>query len=502
MDTSRRKRHLVASVLRTLVFIGLLIGAVPVAAHPADEILEQDTVSFRPDGITIDLTISAGTIKLLQVWSDADTNHDKLLDAAELDAYGWLLATGYTAKIDGTLVLVTYQPGSLKMKTTYQDYELQGADPTGAMVDAIFTIPFTAGDKQHEITMLANHYNAPGNGPPPEFYPDGSDGLAVTVQGGDDVDLRVIAAPTGATLARATITPPRNPTTAPIGGLQRLVRDPEGGPLFIALGVIIALALGALHALTPGHGKTLMAAYLVGSRGTIARAAALGGVITLTHTGSVIALGVATVVLAGTVVPERVILWTELASGIAIVVLGVALLRARLRAAQLSSVVVRRRATRPALALATASGRDMSMRSAALPRWHEHEDGTVHAHGWFGDHTHMHAPPRDLSWKALVLMGVSGGIIPCPDALAILLVAMAAGHIVLGIVIVLGFSAGLAAVLIALGILLTTTHLLDRATRRWQWTERAAPWFPAVSAAIIILLGVVALARATPALLG
>ena len=355
--------------------------------------------------------------------------------------------------------------------------------------------------------MLVNHYNAYSNDRPPELYPDASGGIAVTVQGGTDVDLRVTTAPADAAAPAATTTAPGNPTTARVGGLQRLVRNPTGGPLFVLVGLVIAVALltavglGAAHALTPGHGKTLMAAYLIGSRGTIGRAVALGGIITLIHTGIVIALGVATVVLAGTVVPEHVILWTELVSGVAIIVLGLALLRTRLQAAQASSVVVRRRAARPALVLAGAAAGDMTPPETA-PRWHEHEDGTTHVHGWFGAQTHTHAPPQDLSWRSLTLMGVSGGIIPCPDALAILLVAMAAGHVLLGIVIVLGFSVGLAAVLIALGILLTMTRLLDRATSRWCWTERAAPWLPAVSAAIIVLLGLVALARAAPALLG
>jgi ABC-type nickel/cobalt efflux system permease component RcnA len=500
---SRVQLHLVGGVLGALAVVGLLCGAMSVAAHPADEILEQDMVHLRPDGITVDLTISAGTIKLLLVWTDVDRNRDKRVDAAEMDAYGQFLATGYTVTIDGKSVPISYQPGSVRMKTAYQDFELQGADPTGAMVNATFTIPFTAGDARHEITMLVNHYNGLSNDRPPELYPDASGGITATVQGNNDVDLRVTTAPAGVAAPSTIVAPRRTPTTARISGLQRFVRDPAGGPLFIALGILIAVALGALHALTPGHGKTLMAAYLVGTRGTIARAVTLGSVITLTHTGSVIALGVATVVLAGTVVPERVILWTELASGIAIVLLGVALLRARLRVAHTASTVVRRRAARPALALAAASGGDMTPSSdAPALHWHEHEDGTVHAHGWFGDHTHTHTLPRDLSWRSLVLMGVSGGLIPCPDALAILLVAMAAGHILLGIVIVLGFSVGLAAVLMALGILLTTTRLLDRATRRWQWTERATPWLPAISAAVIVLLGVIACARAAPAILG
>jgi nickel/cobalt exporter len=387
------------------------------------------------------------------------------------------------------------------MKQTYQDFELQGADPTGAIVSASFAAPLPAANARHEITIAVNHYNGFSNDRPPELYPDATDGIAVAVQGGNDVDLRVTTSPASASAAAPPApAAPRNPNTTPVTGLERLVREPTGGPLFIATGLVIAVLLGALHALTPGHGKTLMAAYLVGSRGTPMRACALGGVITLTHTGSVIVLGIATVLLAGTVVPERIIVWTELVSGLAIVALGVALLRARLRSAKMAIGIVRRRTAHQNLALAGPPSAGVSTSEIPSPLLHEHEDGTVHAHGWFGEHGHTHALPQETSWKSLLLMGMGGGIIPCPDALAILLVAMAAGHILLGITIVLGFSVGLAAVLIALGLLLTTTRLLDRATNRWRWLDRAGPWLPVLSAVVIIVLGLVAFARAVPAL--
>jgi nickel/cobalt exporter len=483
-----------------VALVALLAGAAPVVAHPADEILEQDTVTVRPDGITINLTISAGAIKLLKIWSDVDTNNDKRLDAAEIEAYGRFLATGYAVDVDGQSLPAAYELGTLVMKTAYEDFELQGADPTGAMVNATFTVAFPAAPDRHEIIVSVNHYNAYSNDRPPDLYPEGADGITVTEQGGDDGNLRLTAVSTGAATATTPMRAPQRPTTARTGALQRFARDPTGGPFYVSLAIVVAIALGALHALTPGHGKTLMAAYLVGSRGTVGQACALGGVITLAHTGSVIALGVATVALAGTVVPERAILWIEFVSGGAIVLLGLALLRARLHSARVRTVAVRRRAARqPALTLATATAGSMVGDSGA--RWHEHTDGTVHAHGWFGAHAHTHAPPRDRSWRSLVLMGASGGIIPCPDALAILLVAMAAGHVLLGVAIVLGFSVGLATVLIAIGILLTATRLPDRATARWGWAGRVAPWLPAVSAAIVIVLGIGALMRAAPALL-
>ncbi len=240
-------------------FLVLLTGA-PVTAHPADEIIERNLVHIGQDGITVEVTISAGAIKLLKVWTDADTNNDKRVDAAEREAFGQFLATGYEARIDGVLVPTTYRPGSLTMAATLQDFEVQAADPSGATVSAVYTLPFAPGAARHEITFLVNHYNAYSNYRPPELYPDAAEGLSIIVQGSNDVDLRVTTAPAGATNAAVAAPPAQNPNTSRIARLLQVVRDPSGGPLFIAFGIVVAVALGALHALTPGHGKTLMAA--------------------------------------------------------------------------------------------------------------------------------------------------------------------------------------------------------------------------------------------------
>lgn len=493
-----------ALMLRFFALIIFAVCLVPpawaVGAHPADEIIERDLVHVRPDSVMIDLTISAGSIKLLKVWTDADTNDDKRLSDDEREQYGAFLASGYEARVDDAIVPVAYEPGSLQMRASFRDFALQGADPNGALVKASFRIATGSVTARRAVTLLVNHYNAFSNDRPPELYPDAAPGVNVVVQGGNDVDLRLLVAP-AAGAASPTLTPPvppsaRGPNTTRAAWLQRLVRAPANGPLYAALGMAVAVLLGALHALTPGHGKTMVAAYLVGSKGRVRDAVVLGGVVTLTHTGSVIVLGLLTLLFTHAVVPDRVIPWIECVSGALVAALGVSLLRARLRVALRMPARPRVHAASPAPALAGVS-------AGVSSGWHEHDDGTEHAHGFLGAHSHRHAagdPTTRLSPRALILMGIGGGIVPCPDALAILLVAIAAGHLVLGLAIILGFSVGLAAVLIALGVAIAGTRLFERGPLRRATGSRAARWIAPASAAFVVLIGVATLARAVAAL--
>src|ERR1700683_4596294 len=116
--------------------------------------------------------------------------------------------------------------------------------------------------------------------------------------------------------------------------LTRLLHQQQITPWMIAVALGIAFALGAAHALTPGHGKTIVAAYLVGSRGTLKHAAFLGGMVTFTHTVSVFLLGLATLFLFQYVVPQKVTQVLGAISGLSIVAVGGWMLYKRLRRAQ------------------------------------------------------------------------------------------------------------------------------------------------------------------------
>ena len=473
------------AIIMFAVSLGILCMAPPVAAHPADEINERDLVHIKPDGITIEMAISAGALTVRRLWADADTNGDATLDTQEREAYGTMLARGIHVTTDSTAVALTYLPGTLDMKSTERDFTLQGADATGATVTAQFAAPFNGLDAPHEITITVQHYTHVEYGRPAELYPDATAPLGVIVQGGSDVTLRITTMPGGLVAPPPIIAPPpHNPNHLAVATLQRFVRAPSSSLAFSLLGLGIALLLGALHALTPGHGKTLVAAYMIGSKGRIRDAVTLGSVVTATHTGSVIAAGVVMLIFSRSFAPDHYLHWIELGGSICILGLGIALLPSRVTAAR-------------------SHGHHHVHRQAAgagvVEHEHVHVDGTRHSHGWFGATPHEHPPAAHHDLRSLLALGVGGGIVPCPDALAILLIAIAAGHIITGIIILLGFSAGLAAVLTGLGILLTRVRITRIVPTRLVGSFSIAQWLPVISALMIVLIGLGGLWRAVTA---
>ena len=206
----------------------------------------------------------------------------------------------------------------------------------------------------------------------------------------------------------------------------------------------------------------MVAAYLVGTRGRARHAVALGLTVTATHTIGVFALGVVTLALSQAILPEDLYPWLNLASGLLVLVVGGGVLRVRVRTAR------------------GASG-------------HAHDHGG-HAHG----HHHHHHPDA-LTRRGQVAMGASAGLIPCPSALVVLLGAVAQHQIALGLLMVVAFSAGLAATLTALG--LAVVHA-GRLTARIRPTSRVVTALPAASAVVILAAGVLLTARALPGVIG
>jgi ABC-type nickel/cobalt efflux system permease component RcnA len=194
-----------------------------------------------------------------------------------------------------------------------------------------------------------------------------------------------------------------------------------------------ALFWGAAHALSPGHGKTIITAYLVGRRGTPRHAALLGLIVTVTHTIGVFALGAVTLLLSRFIVPEQLYPWLNLASGLLVVAIGVTVFRARLR---------------------------------------------THHH-----HHHEH----DLSARSIVAVGVSGGLLPCPSALVVLLAAISLHRVGFGLLLIVAFSAGLALTITGIGLVAV---LARSAFGRLRFEGRALALLPTLSALVIVAAGV------------
>jgi nickel/cobalt exporter len=271
--------------------------------------------------------------------------------------------------------------------------------------------------------------------------------------------------------------------------LTRLLHQQTLTPWMIAVAIGIAFALGAAHALTPGHGKTIVAAYLVGSRGTLKHAAFLGGMVTLTHTITVFLLGLATLFLFQYVVPQKVTQVLGAISGLSIVAIGGWMLYKRLRGAGHTH----------------AHGHDHGHDHAhdhdhGHPHEHAHDHGHDHHHDHPHEHahshTHSHGPgghthmPEEISWSGLTALGASGGLVPCESALVLLLTAIALRRVGLGLVLLVSFSLGLALVLMGIGVLVIyAKNLLPGGG-----SPSGNPffrWMPVASAAIVMVLGMV-----------
>lgn len=227
---------------------------------------------------------------------------------------------------------------------------------------------------------------------------------------------------------------------------------------FVLATFLVAFGLGALHALSPGHGKTIVGAYLVGSRGTARHALFLGLTTTVTHTAGVFLFGLLVLFASETILPDRLYPWLGVLSGLLVAGIGYSLLRGHWR----------------------------RLRGSAAPD-HSQEMG-YHYHLGVG-HTHLPAANQSgrVTWRSLLALGISGGLLPCPSALVVLLSAIALGQVGFGLLLIGVFSLGLASVLTGIGLALVYAgRLLQRMPAR---AHRLTRLLPVGSAVFITLAG-------------
>jgi nickel/cobalt exporter len=230
----------------------------------------------------------------------------------------------------------------------------------------------------------------------------------------------------------------------------------------LLVSLLLAAFWGAAHALTPGHGKALVAAYLVGTRGKPRHAFLLGGTVTLAHTAGVFGLGIVTLGLSQLIVPEQLYPWLTLVSGVLVVIVGASVLRQRLR-----------------------------NRAGHV---HQHAHDHEHPHG----HHHHSDGAADMTSKGILGVGVAAGLLPCPSALVVLLSAIALHRIGIGLALIFAFSVGLATTITGIGLVAVFAR---RAFSRVSLEGPLVRTLPAVSAALILVVGVVITARAVPGVL-
>ena len=467
--------RVVASSFHRVIFVilaTLLLFFTPysAAAHPLDEFYQVTFISIGPNRIDFNIELYPGVLVAPTLLPLIDTNQDGQISEAEQAVYVDRFIGDLQFELDG-------QPVPLHLNGTPEFPEVLDITAGNGVIylNLVANLPpnhrgeHTLFYKNDHLPDVGSYIVSALSGDPQWVQIDQQDRdvfqqsiqLNYTIDPAAPLELD---ADTSDVLAEVEL--PEG--IAPSEGQKWLtdyLRQPELPAWLIMVILGVAIALGGLHAMTPGHGKTLVAAYLVGSRGTVLHAVFLGGIVTFTHTASVVVIGLLALVASQFIVPNVLVPALEVLSGALVIFIGVQLILQRYKVYQGGGAV----------------------------HHHAHHHHHPHDHSHDDDHGHSHDIPENVKIGDLLALGVSGGLVPCPEALGIMLIAIGLNRIMLGLGMVVAFSFGLAAVLIVIGILLVRTKsLLDRVTvigERWQ------SLLPLVSAVIVTLLGLVILLK-------
>lgn len=473
-------RSLVVLFARRASMMALALGAMcaallpaPAAAHPLGNftVNRYSRIEVEAEKLGLVYIVDMAEIPTLQERQRMDTNADGAVDQAEQDAYRDWLASQILGNVE---LRVAGKPLALAL----EEATLSFPNGQGGLLTLRQEMRFGAALPSDGATWSGAYQDT--------NFADRVGWSEVVVRAGTGTGLRESSAPiedvsdelrsypTDALQSPPSVTsasfeivpsnivplltnPSPNSTSYPqsgsqVGNLTALVATPLDGPMGLALALLIALGLGAAHALAPGHGKTIVAAYLVGTRGTAWHAVFLGLTTTVTHTAGVFALGLVTLFVSRFVLPEQIYPWLGVISGLMVTLIGLGLLRARWRLASARS----------------------------------HEAEGLHSHGFGVYHAHAPNDHAKLKTRNLLLLGISGGLIPCPSALVVLLGAIAVGRAGFGLLLVLAFSLGLAVVLTLIGL------ALIYARRMFEFLPVRGPVFrllPVTSAIVVVLAG-------------
>ncbi|MCW2777858.1 MAG: putative nickel transporter [Frankiales bacterium] len=533
------------ALLAALVLAALVGLSGPASAHPLGNftVNTADRLVAGRSGLEVQHLVDLAELPTVQLRGRWDADRDGRLSAPELTAYAAdactsdaallsLTADGRPVPLAVTASAAEPGPGQGGLPTTRLSCRLTGDVAPGAAV--AFTDDSSAGRTGwREVTATS------GCGAFPGVAADSPSAL-LTHYPADllsrPVDVRAASftlpakACTGGS-ANDDAIPRAERTALPrgLGGLASSVTDFLGRRdltlPFALLSALVALGFGAVHALAPGHGKTVLAAYLVGQKGTRRQALQLGAVVTFTHTAGVLLLGAA-ITLTTLASPERVVPVTEVISGVLLALVGVYLL----------VLAVRRRLGDEAHDHDHDHGphdhaHDHGDGHAAHdhgPHDHAHDDHAAHDHAHddpdhphphepllvpapaagavalapspvhtHGGRTHSHeVPSGPIGWRTLASMGVAGGLVPSPSALVVLLGATYLGRAWFGVVLVLLYGVGMAGTLTAAGLLmLRAQSLLDR--RGWAFGRgsRLGRLLPLLTAGLVVVVGAVLVVR-------
>ncbi|WP_375468862.1 nickel/cobalt transporter [uncultured Nostoc sp.] len=439
----------------TVIITICLFWMLPANAHPLGNftINHYAGVQVATDSVGIDYVLDMAEIPAFQEINQLDTNHNRKAEpletvqypdqkCQEVNSHLQLLINKHLQALSLIKSTVEFPPGvgglsTLRLSCNFQGTtELVGANQLIEFEDQFY--PQRLGWR--EITVVANGVPIQGDFTSSSItnrlrdYP--TDLLS------SPLDQRRIDLKLNPSLTSSQQAPPPgvksssrldNALTGRSNDVfTSLITQENHNFLTILIALAIAFLWGGLHALSPGHGKTIVGAYLVGSRSNAQHALFLGLIVTITHTAGIFALGLVTLGTSEFILTEQLYPWLSVLSGVLVTVIGLNLFISRLQGTQVSH----------------SHDHDLD---------HEHSHD-LHHHHHHVHHEHSHLPPdgdlSSMNWSSLLALGISGGLLPCPSALVVLLSAIAMGRIGFGLALVSAFSLGLAAVLTGIGLML------------------------------------------------
>jgi len=511
--------------MKSSLLLSLALAAATLEAHPMGNFSVSHYTRLEPSSKGVEVTYvldlaEVPTYMLLRDWKlDAKSPQAELEQHAAEQAKEWGKGLEFQSagkplepRFVSAAIRIADGAGGLAVARITSTFELPGAKSPLQFEDRNF--PDRAGWKEIVIDsgagaeLLKASQGSTGRSKALTEYP-ADPTLAPPQDLRASLDWRVTGAPVTRALPRIVpieqpkpvVAPPTPPPSStpqvqqPAGSvvkgdfLSRLLAQQQIGWGWLLLGLLVAFGLGGAHALEPGHGKTIVAAYLVGSRGTMKHAALLGAMVTFTHTISVFLLGLAMLVLSKSIVPDKVIRVLEAVSGLSIVAIGAVMLFQRIRRLRASGAAhdhhhhdhvhdhnhVHAHAHTHAHEHVHSHTHD-----------HHHDHSHVHDHHHHGHdhgpHGHSHVPEGEITPGSLIALGISGGLVPCPAALVIMLAAIAFGHAGAGLIQLVAFSLGLAGVLMAVGmmVLYAKSWLPDASAATRHPVVRMVPVFSAI----------------------
>ena len=431
-------------------------------AHPLGNfsVNQYSHIEVEKSQIKLRAVLDMAEIPTFQQSQTIDTNKDGTLSQEELDVYAEKITPEYIANflltVDGQPIQlrpvaknIALQIGAADLQTLKISWDFVG-DVSNLDTNAVHQLKFENKNNEERIGWNeivvgrvgeVNIFDSTafGSGLTKELqaYPSG---VLTEMLGERKAEFSFTSSPLA-----ASVKPLQNRDghiSAPVEPLKKdkfaeLISVPEITPSIILFGLLVAFGFGAMHALSPGHGKTVVGAYLVGSRGTLKHAIFLGLTVTITHTLGVFALGLLTLFASNYILPETLMPFLGFVSGLLVLFIGLTLFKDRLFSAL----------GWKAKAHHEHHGHDHAHNEHSHS--HAPHDGLAHTHG---GSTHTHLPPENITWRNLLALGISGGLLPCPSALVLMLSAISLGRIGYGIVLTVVFSFGLAATLTAVGL--------------------------------------------------